>query len=412
MTERLTGKIPGLYGNVSDEEGAFVYWCYVSSRFFDEHVRPERTGFDAIERRDELFSASELSLDDVRDTVLERAESHLSTVLSKNRLRSRERIMRFVAQQAPKYRFLLFRVPDRDLNIDPEITDKELELALHRHYADLERKLLRDGQDVIRAVEGGQEREYQERLAEYMSNVEEFKMSDLASYVTHRRVTIELFEKAIEKRPDGTYAHEELIHSLIMSRGSDSDEISLRNCNLWLIDERLSFHHYLSSDKPIGSMPITGSDSRKRPDICALRILDDPVLVSPGKMPHASLDIIEIKRPMRADVGAGKEYDPIEQAIGYLRRIRVGKVFTAHGRAISSSKTLPGFCYIIADLTENLRVRCEDHHDLQVTSDGLGYFGYKSNVNAYIEVTSFDRVVQRAKERNRAFFDQLGLPVT
>jgi hypothetical protein len=29
-----------------------------------------------------------------------------------------------------------------------------------------------------------------------------------------------------------------------------------------------------------------------------------------------------------------------------------------------------------------------------------------------VEVSSFDRVVNAAKERNRAFFDQLGLPST
>ena len=38
------------------------------------------------------------------------------------------------------------------------------------------------------------------------------------------------------------------------------------------------------------------------------------------------------------------------------------------------------------------------------------FFGYKDNVNAYVEVISFDRLVNLAKERNRAFFDKLGLP--
>ena len=42
----------------------------------------------------------------------------------------------------------------------------------------------------------------------------------------------------------------------------------------------------------------------------------------------------------------------------------------------------------------------------------LGWFGYNNNYNAYIEVISFDRLVNAAKERNRAFFDKLGLPVT
>ena len=128
------------------------------------------------------------------------------------------------------------------------------------------------------------------------------------------------------------------------------------------------------------------------------------------KPPLASLEIIEIKRPMRRDASAGEEHDPIEQAVGYLRRIREGKVCTATGRQIPSSQNIPGFCYVLADLTPQFEQRCKDHHDLKRTHDGLGYFGYKSNANVYIEVISFDRLVNAAKERNRAFFDKLGFP--
>ncbi len=51
-------------------------------------------------------------------------------------------------------------------------------------------------------------------------------------------------------------------------------------------------------------------------------------------------------------------------------------------------------------------------HDLTITSDGLGYFGYKASYKSYIEVVSFDRLINSAKQRNKAFFDKLGLPTT
>ena len=47
---------------------------------------------------------------------------------------------------------------------------------------------------------------------------------------------------------------------------------------------------------------------------------------------------------------------------------------------------------------------------LTVTSDHMGYFGYNPSHNAYIEVIGFDRLITAAKERNKAFFDKLGLP--
>ena len=47
---------------------------------------------------------------------------------------------------------------------------------------------------------------------------------------------------------------------------------------------------------------------------------------------------------------------------------------------------------------------------LTPTHDHLGYFGYNPHYRAYLEVVSFDRLVNAAKERNKAFFDELGLP--
>ena len=45
--ERFAGRVPGLHGRLSDRRGEFVYSCYVSSPFLNEHARPERTGLGA-----------------------------------------------------------------------------------------------------------------------------------------------------------------------------------------------------------------------------------------------------------------------------------------------------------------------------------------------------------------------------
>ena len=112
---------------------------------------------------------------------------------------------------------------------------------------------------------------------------------------------------------------------------------------------------------------------------------------------------------MRNDASVGEVDDPIEQALGYLERIREGKVKTASGRPIPRSEDIPGYCYVICDITPSVERRCKVH-DLTRTSDGLGYFSYKASYKAYVEIISFDRLVNAAKERNRAFFDKLGLP--
>jgi hypothetical protein len=128
-------------------------------------------------------------------------------------------------------------------------------------------------------------------------------------------------------------------------------------------------------------------------------------------LPLASIVVVEIKRPMRNDAAEGEGKDPIEQALGYLERIRQGKVRTASGRPIPKSEQIPGFCHVLCDITPSIENRCKMHDAIR-TSDGLGYFFYHKQYGAYVEVISFDRLVNSAKERNRAFFDRLGLPTT
>jgi hypothetical protein len=99
----------------------------------------------------------------------------------------------------------------------------------------------------------------------------------------------------------------------------------------------------------------------------------------------------------------------MQDLFGYLRRIREGKVKTSNGRPILNSDELPDFCYIICDLTPQMRKCCEDK-DFQPTRDGMGYFKYHATLKAYFEVISFDAMVKAAKARNRALFDRLGLP--
>jgi hypothetical protein len=410
--ELIGGKISGLHGKITDKAGDFTYSCYVASPYLDEKIRPERTEFNISEEADDLFSQTELSFKDIREKVLTQVRSYLNTYLLENIESGRSRIYKFVSEKAPRYRPLLSYLKQNDLAIDPSVSDKELDMLLHKHLAELERKMISQGHDIMSSF-NGDITDYKERLSRYLQTAEDIKKSDLANYVTHRKVIIELLEKSIQMNDDGKYAREDIIHNLIMPMRKESNEVLQDSCNLWLIDERLAFHHYLASDKTINAMPITGNDSNKEPDILALNIYDTPILVTEKQtLPLASITVIEIKRPMRNDVKSGEDKDPIEQALKYLKRIRDGQVRTANGRPIPNSSDIPGYCYIICDLTPSMREQCELIHDLTPTSDYMGYFGYKKGYKAYIEVISYNKLVNGANERNKAFFDKLGLPST
>ena len=408
--ERLAGRIPGLYGSLSDGQGEFTYACYVNSGILNSSVRPERSSFDIPDDAGALFEGTEIGWNDIRAAVTSRIAEHLSDQLEGVKRRAQERLHDFISKRAPRYRPLLSRLSPDELNIDPDIPEKDLELALHGHLAKLETQLLTEGHDLM-APRGEESADaYRDRVRSYLQTVKDIKMSDLANYVAHRRVVLDLLAVAIQRGPDGHYSREDFIHTLIMPMRADSTEALLDNCNLWLVNERLAFHDYLASDIPLKRIPVTGSTSRKEPDLLALNVFDNPVLVSESTaVPLASIVVVELKRPMRDNAGSGEIDDPIEQALGYLDRVRNGQVRTAQGRPIPRSEDIPGFCYVICDITASIEKRCR-MHDLIRTSDGLGYFAYKQSYKTYVEVVSFDKLVREAKERNRAFFDRLGLP--
>ena len=89
------------------------------------------------------------------------------------------------------------------MDIDPNISDKELELTLHHHLAALEQHLISTGHELMVPRQGESAEEYRSRIDDYLRTVEDIKKSDLANYVAHRRVVLDLLESAIQRLPDG-----------------------------------------------------------------------------------------------------------------------------------------------------------------------------------------------------------------
>lgn len=408
-TVKLEGKVAGLFGRIEmPPDGDFDYICHVSSHFLDEHVQSDRTDFDIAEELDTLLAQMELSFQDINTVVILKITEYLKEHLEANKQASRHRVQRFVDNRAPRYRPVLSRIPEDQLCVNPACPDKELELTLHKHFAKLEEELLIEGHQILDADEYGED--YQKQLEAYLSKADAVKKSELAAYVFHRKVVLDILGKLLQRTATGKYVDENIIHQLIMPMRKESGEIDPDRTNLWLIDEKLAFHNYLASDKAITSMPITGSNSKREPDLLALEVFDTPTLISEIQgFPLAAITVIELKKPMRNNMSEGEDKNPLEQVLGYLDRVRKGGVLTAEGRPIPQSENIPGFCYVVCDLTESMIERCR-LFDLTPTSDQMGYFGYNKHYKAYIEVIAYDKLIKDAHKRNRAFFDKLGLP--
>lgn len=410
--ESLRAKVPGLFSAISDDAGDFIYMAYLTGEFLDAKAVGERTGFNIQEEAEGLFADKTVSYSDMRNAIYPRIEDFIGESLKQNIQAGKEKLEKFVTTVAPKYRPLLSHIPESKLQIDPLMSDKDLDMHLHREVFQVEQAMLSEGHEIMTPRPGESIEDYEKRLEEYLQTASDLKKSDLANYVTHRRVIIDLLAAAVNIQPDGKYSKEDLIHDLIVPMRITSDDVEFKRQNLWLLDERLAFHNFLASDKPLSANPTTSNNSGKEPDVASLRVFENPLLVGDQGQQHASITVVEIKRPMRKGYVAGttEEKDPILQALNYLRRLREGAE-TKNGRPIPNADKIPGFVYVIADFTSHLMDCCK-LHQLQITADGMGYFGYHrdQSYNAYIQVLSFDGLVKAATERNKAFFDTLGLP--
>jgi len=147
--------------------------------------------------------------------------------------------------------------------------------------------------------------------------------------------------------------------------------------------------------------------NKKRPDIL---VFNHPIAFVDQEPPFSSVVVIEFKRPMRKDYNEDEE-NPVSQVWGYIRDIQEGNKQDKNGRPINPQKGLPYYAYIVADLTKKLRVIAEDY-GLISTPDNEGYFGYNKNLEAYVEIISYDKLLRDSQQRNRVLFEKLNLPIT
>lgn len=233
------------------------------------------------------------------------------------------------------------------------------------------------------------------------SKVTDEGKNDLAHYVCSRKKVIDLYNE-FRKRTDSGSAHlESELHNLFFPMIKDDREVNYEDHNLWLLDERLVFSHYIASDKVISKK------DHKEPDVVVF--YNERMFFRNGENNITSpVTVIEFKRPKRKDYTDAD--NPISQALRYSRKILDGKYEMLDGiePVKVNRQSTPVYVYIICDIVPQIR-EFADQSNLTVSPDDEGYFGYVSSYNAYVEIMSFKKVIDDATMRNKIFFHKLGL---
>ena len=273
IQENLDDLIPNLSrAKLSEGDGEpFYYLAIIQSDYLTKKVNPARTEFDLLqddaEGRDNLFS-DEVTRREIRDACVQRVQEDLAAVISSINDAKTESIRKYV-EEAPQYKILMKYLPEFINEVPPAPSKTEIDSALHRELHQREVKLRQESNRIIREAEKVTDYDdYYRRLSEFMTKFNEVGVSQLATYVGHRKVILEFLERAITRAPkDNKYPLESVVHQLVFPLRSTSDDVPFHEHNLWLIDERLTFHSLITSDKPLSSVPQFTVDSEKRPDV-------------------------------------------------------------------------------------------------------------------------------------------------
>lgn len=403
----LVKVLPNLQAALTAEDGSqFWFFGVVQGAYLNDNVNAERTGFSIPMRTEEEELHDEPTLCDIRDASASLIASDLAPFTARIEEEKGRRLQSFVQGSQPKYRPFLTRYRDEVLaELPPDADDRKMDDVLHRLKDRKEAETRREARAILDAPTAQDDAEHSAKVSELMSKIGDFELSALAEYVVHRKLVLDLFARALEKnRETQKYALESVVHNIVFPMRTTSEDDTYDKQNLWIIDERLTFHSFLASDKPLKSIAPIENDSASRPDIL---IFDRPFVFGDADQPLTSILLIEFKRPLRDEYD---EEDPVTQVYRLVREIKASKMKDARGRLMRpASGDIPAYCYVVADLTEGLEIRLQNMGATR-TPDNMGYYGFNPTLNAYYEVISYSKVLADARKRNRVLFDKLGLP--
>ncbi|MCY4171486.1 MAG: ATP-binding protein [Bacteroidetes bacterium] len=377
----------------TDPDTKYIVKAYVFGDYLDQNVSVERGGF---EFGNDLNLFELIGKEDIEKQVAEFARIAIGDEFETRKSKKRERAQKYVDSDAIWLKNVL---AESDLTHLPlNASDEQIEEYLHGEKLVQERHI-RD--EVIKVLTNGNLSNIDLNVTKIVDQASQTSKDNLVRYVAFRRSILELIQKSLEKDEHGDYLHEGAVHDIIFPRGKDSDSTPFDSHNLWLIDERLNFSNFVTSDKQLGG------GNLGRPD---LLIYDNRVLFRGDETESNPITVIEFKRPMLDDfTRRNSSGNPIDQLIGYVIDIRRGKYSTPSGRPCKVNENTPAYGYIVCDITPRIVEWLTFERSFTPMPDGLGWFSWAQGPKLYIEVMSWDKVIKDALIRNKVFFKKLGV---
>jgi hypothetical protein len=377
----------------ADHERNYIIKAYVFGQYLDRNVSLERGGFEFQMESDLIVGIGQAEIERAAAAI---AKDAVGADITSRKEKKKERVQSYVDHEAPWHKDILNKIDLSGMPYNPTNEDIETRLQREKFAQEIEIK-----RDVAKLLAETNFENVKDGVMKIVSSISATSKNDLIHYIALRRQIIDIFGKSLEVDPSGAYSSEGVVHDIIFPRKGDTEATSFHDHNLWIVDERLNFTTYVSSD-----IPLDGKNS-ERPD---LLVYNRRVLFRGDNQASNPITIFEFKKPQRDDfVDPSSKEDPVQQIVRYVNNIRDGKYRTPEGRRMLVEDNTPFYGYVVCDLTAKVERWLDREKDFKPMPDRLGWFQWMGNINLYIEVVSWDKVLNDAKMRNLIFFQKLGI---
>lgn len=411
-------KYDSLYTYPIREDGKNKFLdVYVVSSYLDKTVNNQRSGFRIEENYNgrQINFGDELTLPPSLEEIIKAIASEVGSLYESYANETKKQTIiktkKYIKEKAPQYRSFLYR-NDILETVPPYLSDEKLEEYLH-HISFIENSKINEKIEDFLSLDEISE----ERVKEVFDIVRQRSAYDsdkLTDYVCRRKAILRLFSMMLEKKLDGKYQMEKIIHNLIFPMGLTNKEITYQYHNLWLLDDRFSTYRFIGSDKSITS--VSQIKSSLEPDLLltnSSNLVNNPVCYgSQDAGVVNNLVIFEFKRP--GDTAHQKNKTDMRWEFSEA----IEKYFDAflfgtekekknyRGQKINITKDTPKFGFVIMDEMPATLIEYNISKGWGHTPFGT-YYKIIANQNLHIEVLDFQCLLKNAMERNNPFFDHL-----
>lgn len=339
----------------------------LESPLLDEYVNDERNDFDIDKKKSDL--KTQLIWDDINKEL----ENILDTIINIRFPEIKEAKIALLKKISETYPYLVDFLDTKYAIGGISKADSLIEKAEEKYSQEklAFRKTLRERKGTPN---------------ENVQKAKNFASLELTQYIQFRDDLLSQFSKLLTPK-----TLEKHIHNLFIPQGKTANKLSplsLKENNLWMIDDKFMSYNYLQSEKNIyeflsqvNSLTINSGKKKlnRRPDIV--------IYFDSEEKKRAVL--IEFKNP-----NADYKNTGVAQLSNYARILKEYNINEI-------------YLYLIAEIDDDFAYTLRDtNHFIEVFSqEGRCYQGSLSVGNAFVQVISPSAVIGNAKARNSTFMD-------